>query len=95
MKLNFNGQPAAEPATARRKPWAWLLRYVFSTDVSHCSHCGERMQWVEVATTPEALTRLLADHDLADSKLAPQLPLSLQLQHAHDPQPEQLRFCFD
>jgi len=54
-----------------------------------------RVQWVEVATTPEALTRLLADHDLADSELAPQLPLSLQLQHAHDPQPEQLRFCFD
>ena len=93
LELSFDGDSTADPTTARRKPWAWLLRYVFLTDVSQCSRCGDRMQWVEVATTAEALNRLLADHDLADSDPTP--PVASSLQHAQDLPPEQLRFCFD
>jgi len=49
----------------RRKPWAWLLRHVFEIDVTVCPECQGSMQWREVATTPEAIARLLASAGLA------------------------------
>jgi hypothetical protein len=48
----------------RRKPWAWLLRHVFQVDVSICVRCGGVTRWLEAATTPEALARVLAKHGL-------------------------------
>ena len=48
----------------RRKPWAWLLRHVFQVDVSTCVRCGGVTRWLEAATTPEALARVLAKHGL-------------------------------
>ena len=34
-------------------------------DVDTCSQCGGPMRWLEAATTPDAISRLLADHGLA------------------------------
>jgi len=48
----------------RRKPWAWLLRHVFQLDVSTCVRCGGVTRWLEAATTPEAIARVLAKHGL-------------------------------
>ena len=47
-----------------RKPWAWLLRHVFQKDLETCERCGGRMRWKEVATTPDAIARLLVRHGL-------------------------------
>jgi hypothetical protein len=52
---------APEP---RRKPWAWLLRHVFEIDVSTCQRCGGATRWLEAATKPDAIARLLAKHGL-------------------------------
>ncbi len=52
---------APEP---RKKPWAWLLRHVFAIDVSTCPRCGSETRWLEAATKPEAIARLLAKHGL-------------------------------
>ena len=48
---------APEP---RRKPWAWLLRHMFEIDVSTCVRCGGVTRWLEAATKPDAIARLLA-----------------------------------
>ena len=48
----------------RRKPWAWLLRQVFDVDVSRCVRCGGVTRWLEAATTPEAIARVLAKQGL-------------------------------
>ena len=53
---------APEP---RRRPWASLLRHVFQIDVRTCVRCGGVTRWLEAATTPEAVRRLLAKHGLA------------------------------
>ncbi len=50
-----------------RKPWAWLLRHVFLEDVSRCPKCDGPMRWLEVATEPDDIARLLARRDLADA----------------------------
>ena len=52
---------APEP---RRKPWAWMLRHVFEIDVATCVRCGGVTRWLEAATTPESIRRLLAKHGL-------------------------------
>jgi hypothetical protein len=52
---------APEP---RKKPWAWLLRHVFSVDVVTCVRCGGTTRLLEAATTPEAIAKLLAKHGL-------------------------------
>jgi len=77
--------------SAKRRPWAWLLRRVWQVDVSTCELCGGSMKWVEVATEPAAIARMLGELDPAH-------------RHArHDghrtpatrrPPPEQLRFGF-
>jgi len=52
---------APEP---RRKPWAWLLRHVFEIDVTTCPRCRRPTRWLEAATKPEAIAKLLARHGL-------------------------------
>jgi hypothetical protein len=47
-----------------RKPWAWLLRHVFKIDVNVCPLCEGRMRWLEIATTPDDIARLLAREGL-------------------------------
>jgi hypothetical protein len=61
---------APEP---RKKPWAWLLRHVFEVDVTTCPRCGGATRWLEAATKPEAIARLLAKHGLG---ARPPLPRS-------------------
>jgi hypothetical protein len=46
---------------AKRRPWSWLLRYVWEVDVSRCRLCGGPMKWVEVATEPDAIARVLRE----------------------------------
>lgn len=46
-----------------RKPWAWLLKHVFAHDLQTCPNgCGP-LRWLEVATTPDAIARLLERDD--------------------------------
>jgi hypothetical protein len=48
----------------RRKPWAWLLRHVFGEDLARCPHCAGPMRWLEAATKPDAIAKLMAKHGL-------------------------------
>lgn len=48
-----------------RKPWAWLVRHVFLEDVTVCPKCSGPMRWLEIATKPDDIARLLARHGLA------------------------------
>ncbi len=48
-----------------RSRWGWLLKRTFSHDVDHCARCGGPMRWVEAATAPNDVARLLAKHGLA------------------------------
>jgi hypothetical protein len=48
----------------RRKRWAWLLAHVFARDLDHCPRCEGPMRWIEAATTPDAIARLLAAQGL-------------------------------
>jgi hypothetical protein len=75
-----------EPA---RKPWAWLLRHVFAEDLQTCERCGGRMRWRQVATTPDAIARLLARHEPGSGPGPPRRarPSRLRL-------PEQLELAF-
>jgi hypothetical protein len=57
---NADASCDSERRAPSRKPWAWLLRHVFAPDVSTCERCGAKMRWKEVATTPDAIARLLA-----------------------------------
>jgi hypothetical protein len=41
------------------------LRHVFAADLERCARCGGPMRWVEAATTPDAIARLLAEQGLA------------------------------
>jgi hypothetical protein len=51
-----------EPEHDRRKPWASILRRVFQLDVRTCPCCAGPMRWLEIATTPAAIAKLLARH---------------------------------
>jgi hypothetical protein len=53
-----------EKKPAGRKRWAWLLRHVFAEDLDTCPRCGGAMRWAEVATTPEAIARLITQHGI-------------------------------
>jgi hypothetical protein len=63
LELGFGSGEA--PKRPGRSRWAWLLKRVFRADVETCSRCGGPMRWVEVATRPDAIGRLLAKHGLA------------------------------
>jgi hypothetical protein len=58
----FEPASDAHQPPPHRKPWAWLLKHVFLKEVSHCPRCGGPMRWVEVATSQEAIERLMAQH---------------------------------
>jgi hypothetical protein len=73
-----NGNTDSEPS---RKPWAWLLRHVFGEDLQSCPHCAGPMRWLEAATTPDAIARLLAKHGLRP-RPPPKRPLLGQLRLA-------------
>src|SRR5690606_34237594 len=61
-----------KPAPRRRR--AWLLRHVFAEDLESCIRCGGPMRWIEVATAPEDIARLLAEHGL--DNIPPRAPPS-------------------
>lgn len=61
------------------KRWAWLLKHVFSVDLDSCPRCAGPMRWIEAATKPEAIARLLAKHGLAP-RAPPTRPPSRALQ---------------
>jgi hypothetical protein len=50
--------------STKRRPWAWLLRHVWQVDVSTCELCGGAMKWIEVATEPGAIARVLRELEL-------------------------------
>jgi hypothetical protein len=79
-------KPEVDPNAARpaRRPWAWLLRHVFLKDVSHCPRCGGPMRWVEVATTQDAIDRLMAELGEGPRPVSRRTPVP----------PEQLGFRF-
>jgi hypothetical protein len=57
-----------DDSTERHPPrsrWAWLFKHVFAEDLDTCARCGGPMRWVEAATTPETIARLMANHGLA------------------------------
>ena len=47
-----------------RQRWAWVLRHVFAADLDTCPRCGGAMRWVEVATTDNAIARVLAEQGI-------------------------------
>jgi hypothetical protein len=59
----FASVPASEPKHGRSR-WGWLWAHVFRADVDTCVRCGGPMRWVEVATEPGAIARLLGKHPL-------------------------------
>jgi hypothetical protein len=59
----LDGDPA--PARPTRHPWAWLLRRVFSADVSVCPKCSGKMRIIEIATDAHHIARVLAELGLA------------------------------
>lgn len=46
---------------ASRHSWSWLLARVFAVDVTVCARCGGKMKLVQVATTPDAIARVLGE----------------------------------
>jgi len=63
LELFGDGQISTD-SEPRRKPWAWLLRHVFGEDLQSCPHCAGPMSWLEAATAPDAIAKLLAKHGL-------------------------------
>jgi len=64
VQLELFGDNDNSDKEPRRKPWAWLLRHVFGEDLATCPHCSGPMRWLEAATAPDAIARLLAKHGL-------------------------------
>ena len=68
LELGFGSADSAASASAPshgRSRWGWLLAHVFRADLDTCVRCGGSMRWVEVATEPGAIARLLGKHGLA------------------------------
>jgi hypothetical protein len=84
------GVVGAQNSVGRKRPWAWLLRHVWEVDVSTCLRCGGAMKWIEVATEPAAIARVLARLRTADGSESHPKPR----QRERPPPPEQLRFGF-
>jgi hypothetical protein len=70
-----DGNATAEPSSGRSR-WSWLLAHVFRADLETCSRCGGAMRWVEVATKPQAIARLLAKHGLGPQPPPPAAPVT-------------------
>jgi hypothetical protein len=62
---------------------------VFAADLSTCERCGGSMRWKEVATTPDAIDRLLARHGLSSGPDPP------PPRRTRSPVPEQLELGFE
>jgi hypothetical protein len=100
LGLQFSGahdadRDALDPS--RRRPWAWLLRHVWHADVSTCRRCGGPMKWVEVATEPGAIRRVLAELELQESECDDELSGAAQRtasRRYRAPSPEQLGLGF-
>jgi hypothetical protein len=62
VQLPLFGELFDEPdvSRARRKPWTWLLRYVFAIDINVCPKCSGPMEWRHVALTADAIREGLA-----------------------------------
>lgn len=89
-RLDRGGHDTDESqSSGRRRPWAWMLRHVWQIDVSTCSRCGGAMKWVEVATEPEAIARVLAELEHPEPNSGHRKPR----QYGRPP-PDQLRFGF-
>ena len=89
LRLVFDAkaEPGVEVEVKRssRHPWAWLLRRVFAVDVLSCERCEGRMRLVEIANTPEELSRVLAKVGLGPRpppRRRPALPGQLELELA-------------
>jgi hypothetical protein len=63
LELAWGANTKTAPRSKRSR-WGWLLRHVFRAEVDTCQRCGGPMRWVEAATEPAAITRLLAKHGL-------------------------------
>ena len=62
IKDDSTGSTGSAPPRSR---WSWLLKHVFAEDLDTCARCGGPMRWLEAATTPDAIGRLMANHGLA------------------------------
>lgn len=82
-------QSGVAERTPSRKPWAWLLRHVFAADLEHCPNCSGPLCWLEVATTSEAIARLLERHGDSESIIRPRRATAQRA-----PPPGQLRLDF-
>ena len=63
LELALDSDAIRETRTGSSR-WGWLLRHVFRADLENCPRCGGPMRWVEAATDPEAIARLLAKQGL-------------------------------
>ena len=72
-----------------RKRWSWLLKHVFSADLQRCPNCSGPLRWLEVATTKDAIARLLERHGEADAIIA-----APKTRAPRAPPPAQLRLDF-
>lgn len=80
LPLGFGADEEDRARAKLRKPWSWLLRHIFRVDMDYCQQCGGKMRWVEAATTPQATSRLLAEHGLGPrAPPEPQPPIAGQL----------------
>jgi hypothetical protein len=92
LALGFEDSDA-EVSSGQRRPWAFLLRHVWQVDVSTCSRCGGPMRWVEVATEPDAIRRVLAELERPRSEDGPAEHPSTS-RWVRPPPPEQLGLGF-
>ncbi|MFW5877271.1 MAG: transposase [Myxococcota bacterium] len=71
------------PPRPSRHPWRWLLRRVFSVDVTVCARCGGPMRLLSIATEPgdiDAILRGMPPRSRAPPRAHPdQLELDLSV----------------
>jgi hypothetical protein len=78
-----------EQRPSSRKPWAWLLKHVFAENLQSCPNCSGPLRWLEVATTKDAIARLLERHGDAHGIIVP-----TKTRAPRAPPPAQLRLDF-
>jgi hypothetical protein len=59
---------------AGRHPWAQLLERTFRVDATTCPRCSQPLRLVEIATTPEAIRRVMTRAGLAPMPPPPPIP---------------------
>lgn len=78
-----------EQRPSSRRPWSWLLKHVFAVDLQTCPNCSGPLRWLEVATTKDAIARLLERHGDADGII-----VAPKTRAPRAPPPAQLRLDF-